>query len=207
MNVLRHTSRWLCPGACILFTLSSCKNSSPSEPSPSEAAQAAEPTSSKALDELKAAAARDASPYCKAPKTLVAKPEACTACEAANCDAPVAAGCDSLPTPQDRERCVAVLSCLRTTNCIRAGALNCYCGPAVDIDSCKSDASKVEGVCKAAITAGYPAGSSAAFIVDNSTRTDIPGALALALGQCDFVFCGLPAMGGKAQCVPYCGGS
>ena len=130
----------------------------------------------------------------------------CGTCEQNNCDAPVAPGCDSFAAGSpEKAACLDVLACVRTSNCQETGgALNCFCGPGVDIVACKANLTNPIGVCKAAIIAGYPSGSSAAFIVDNSTRVDIPGAAALALAQCDFAFCGPPALGGGSECVPYC---
>src|SRR6185312_5675965 len=145
------------------------------------------------------------SPYCVGQSRLVANAERCFACEKANCDAPVAAGCESLEADADRARCTAALTCMRSSNCIaRGGALACYCGPSVDIVSCKSDATKADGACKAEITAGFPVESTPQFIVDNSTRADLPGALAMAMAQCDFAFCGPKEQAGHSECVPYC---
>lgn len=134
---------------------------------------------------------------------MVAKVDQCAACEASNCEPPVAKGCDGLPTEAEQASCRGVLTCLRSTNCIQKGAIACYCGE-VDIVSCKADAANARGACKAEITAAYPANSPAAYIIDNSVKTEAAGPLALAIGQCDFAYCGPPAWGGHSECVPYC---
>lgn len=145
------------------------------------------------------------SSFCTSPTVLVADPDECRSCEQNNCDPPVAPGCFVFPAASpERDQCNAVLNCIRVSNCHALGALNCFCGPGVDIVSCKADLANATGVCKTQVVAGYPAGSTAAFIVDNSTRADIPAAEALALAQCDFAFCGLPELGGFNECIPYC---
>lgn len=180
-------------GASIFVLLSACRTAAEPEPVAKDTGAATQA----------AAKPGPTSPYCKAPSTLVAKPEKCRACQAANCDPPVAKGCEGLASEADRASCEKVLTCVRSTNCIERGAVACYCGT-VDIVSCKADAANAKGACKAEITAAYPANSTAAYIIDNSTKTDAPGPLALAIGQCDFAFCGPPAWGGHSECVPYC---
>jgi hypothetical protein len=150
---------------------------------------------------------RGTSPYCKAPAFLAADATTCPACEKAQCGAEIGAGCESLKKPEDRATCMAALTCVRTTNCMKNGILDCYCGPAVDIGTCRSAVTKAEGPCKAEIVAAFPAGSSADFIIDNSTKPDVAGGMAMSLAQCDFTECGNPVFRGNWQCFPYCGSS
>jgi hypothetical protein len=140
----------------------------------------------------------------------------CTDCEANNCphDATgcsdpttgctVQPACSDYTTAAAVSSCNAVLDCARSTNCIALGNVNCYCGPGVDIVSCKSDAANAQGACKATITAAFPAGANATTIVNGLGDVSQPGGGAMALAECDHDFCGSPGLGGNQECVPYC---
>jgi hypothetical protein len=148
---------------------------------------------------------RVASPFCAEPRKAIANAKSCSDCEANFCEPPVAKGCDNFAAPEKQEQCKAALRCMRSTNCAAlGGALECYCGPGVDIMSCRADKANASGPCKSDIIRGYPPEATADFIVMNSTRTDIPAAAAMALSQCDYVFCGPPEQNGHNQCLPYC---
>jgi cysteine-rich repeat protein len=140
--------------------------------------------------------------YCGGPRpTPVADPDVCNDCELTFCDAPVAPGCSRFTAGStERTQCTDVLACIRSTNCIGQGNVNCYCG-AASIVACKGSAAVATGACKDKITAGFPAGSDAASIVNNIAELTSPAGAALALGQCDYSFCGEVA---ASECVPYC---
>lgn len=143
--------------------------------------------------------------FCAPPKTEIPGVAAsCLQCEQNNCDAPLPTGCDHFPAGSaERNQCRSAINCIRTTNCNAVGgALSCFCGPTTDIVGCKANLQNPNGACKAEIIAGYPSGSTASFIVDNSTKLDYPASFALALAQCDYAYCG-PAEG-LTECVPYC---
>jgi len=141
------------------------------------------------------------SPFCEAPRKLAVTPEACVACEQQRCDVEDKAGCTKYEAGStDRARCEDVLTCIRSTNCIVQGNVNCYCGTS-DVGSCKASASNANGECKARITAAFPKEFNSASIVDHiNDQAFAPGA-ALALGQCDVDRCGELA---RSECIPYC---
>jgi hypothetical protein len=153
-------------------------------------------------DEAHAAPATSKSPFCQPPRAaLAANVEACAACEKAECDVPVLPGCTKYAEGSaDRRQCENVLTCIRSTNCINLGNVDCYCG-VTDIVACKESAANAKGACKDVITAAFPRGLDGASIVNRIGDVSIPGGAALALGQCDNSRCG--DQNGN-RCVPFC---
>src|SRR5204863_3731533 len=67
--------------------------------------------------------------------------DACAKCEATHCphDAQFRPICEDFADPKDQTRCQAVLDCIRVSNCIATGSVSCYCGPDLNIVTCKSN--------------------------------------------------------------------
>jgi hypothetical protein len=145
----------------------------------------------------------DASAVCTPPQQQV-DPAACQVCETAQgCDP--AANCALLTSAADRDACQAVLGCARRTSCTVNSVVDCYCGLGVDVVTCKANIANATGLCKNEIIAGNPTGTSSSDIVDTLTDVTRPAGNALNLVQCDYSFCGDPALGlGNGECVPYC---
>ncbi|HEY2405174.1 MAG TPA: hypothetical protein VGI10_04185 [Polyangiaceae bacterium] len=79
----------------------------------------------------------------------------CTACTGANCSL-LATGCTNVAG------CSTVLACIESTDCAKNSTRNgaeCYCGAAVDDDTCFSpDPTAPQGACKAVFDAAVPGG-------------------------------------------------
>jgi len=132
----------------------------------------------------------------------------CLACEAFSCDPPVKPGCTKYGAGSpERTECENVLSCIRTSNCINFGNVNCYCG-SLDVISCKAaPLATVGGInagldeCAGRIAAAFPGVTDSKTIVNSIGDLTYPAGTALALGLCDNDNCGDLAMN---ECVPYC---
>jgi hypothetical protein len=145
------------------------------------------------------------SPYCTNPGQVLSHPTMtldcdgdynATGCETNNCDSPFWQGCGASPDPAT---CNAILACYRTTNCIASGITVCYCGDAT-IDNCTAaGGGPVNGVCTAAIAAGFPAGSSPATIIGAFGNPSTAGGFATGIGLCEVNSC-------ATACIPYCSG-
>jgi hypothetical protein len=126
----------------------------------------------------------------------------CSDCEQLNCphDPAFQPACDDYTTPGDPALCTAVLTCIRTSNCVAAGVTSCYCGTA-SLSACV--AGNGNGACRSVIEAGQKS-TNASSILLNLTNVTLPAGGALSLGQCDHDNCGTPANGGNNECIPYC---
>jgi hypothetical protein len=143
------------------------------------------------------------SPYCTNPGQVLADPTKTTDCDGNfndvgcltnQCNDPFWQGCSASADPAT---CNSILACYRTTNCIANGIVNCYCGNAT-IDSCTAaGGGPVNGACTAAITAGFPAGTSPASIVGAFGNPATAGGFATGIGLCEVNVCG-------SSCIPYC---
>jgi hypothetical protein len=139
----------------------------------------------------------------RAGKKLGVDPARCATCEANNC-LPTVKRCSAFSERHDRDLCNAVLECARQTNCAGSSPVDCYCGPGIDVLSCRGSADKAKGLCKDVIVAGMPKGASSGQIVSTLTNPDLPAGNALDLVQCDLASCGEPKAGGHGECKPYC---
>ena len=142
------------------------------------------------------------------PRAATNSGDACLDCEANNCphDSHFQPDCQDFSSA-DRASCQNVLDCIRETNCIASGNVACFCGNDLDIVSCKKypvgGTTGAHGACVSQIRAAFPPRASPSAIVNTLGDVTIPGGAALNLGQCDHDFCGVPALGGKNECVPY----
>jgi len=139
---------------------------------------------------------------------LHSDPATCVSCEDNFCPHdPI--GCPSACTGQpacsdysggDVALCDAVLTCIRTSNCVANGVTFCYCGNATLAD-CQGGLGT--GACKAEIQAGLKSTNDNANLL-SLTNVRFPAGGALSVGQCDHDNCGDPNLGGNSECVPFC---
>jgi hypothetical protein len=127
-------------------------------------------------------------------------------CETCETNQACEGGCQGF-TGADQAACKALLDCMRNTGCGElTGVLECYCGPGVDVGSCRTEAFPRTGWCINEVIAAFPAGTSANLIVNGSADPTIPGGAAMTLIQCDYSYCSYPDFGQGADfdCMPFC---